>query len=412
VSAPRHVVVVGASLAGLRTVEALRRSGFGGRVTVLGAERELPYDRPPLSKEVLAGKWDPARAALRKPESYAELDADWRLGTPATGLDVAGRAVLAAAERMPFDALVIATGATPRRLPGVPPLRGVHVLRTLDDCLAVRDAFDRGARVAVVGAGFIGGEVAATARARGLEVTLIEALPVALERQLGAEMGGHVAALQRDCGVDVRLGVAVAGLEGGERVEAVRLADGSRVAADVVVVGIGVAPETRWLEGSGLALEDGVRCDDRCRASAPGVFAAGDVARWWNPRYGEAMRVEHWSHATEHADAAVASLLAGPGPCEPFAPVPYFWSDQHGGKIKLAGRIRPGDEVRVVDGAVAERRFVALYGREGRLTAALGFSRPRLVMQYRKLIRDGASFEEALRGPASWSDPRRGEPCS
>jgi NADPH-dependent 2,4-dienoyl-CoA reductase/sulfur reductase-like enzyme len=400
VSAPARVVVVGGSLAGLRTLEALRRGGFGGRVTVLGAERELPYDRPALSKEVLAGKWDAARVALRKPESYAELDAEWRLGAAATGLDLAGRAVLAGGARVPFDALVIATGAAPRQLPGpLPP--GVHVLRTLADCLAIRDALDGGARVAVVGAGFIGGEVAATARSRGLDVTLIEALPVPLERQLGAAMGAEVAALQRDCGVDVRLGVGVAGFEGTERVEAVRLADGSAVPADVVVVGVGVVPGTGWLAGSGLALEDGVVCDERCRASAPGVYAAGDVARWRNPRYGEAMRVEHWTHATEQADAVAASLLAGDGPCEPFAPVPYFWSDQHGVKLQLAGRIRAGDEVRVVDGAVAERRFVALYGREGRLAAVLGWNRPRLVMQYRKLIRDGASFEDALRGPAA-----------
>lgn len=399
-SAPARVVVAGGSLAGLRTVEALRRGGYAGRVTVLGAERELPYDRPPLSKEVLAGKWDPARAALRTPESYAALDAEWRLATAATGLDLAGRAVLAGGERVPFDALVIATGAAPRRLPGpLPP--GVHVLRTLADCLAIRDAFDRAARVAVVGAGFIGGEVAATARARGLDVALIEALPVPLERQLGAVMGAEVAALQRDCGVDVRLGVGVAGFDGSERVRAVRLADGSAVPADVVVLGIGVAPETGWLAGSGLALEDGVLCDERCRASAPGVYAAGDVARWWNPRYGEAMRVEHWTHATEQADAAAASLLAGAGPCAPFAPVPYFWSDQHGVKIQLAGRIRPGDEVCVVDGVVSERRFVALYGREGRLSAVLGWNRPRLVMQYRRLIRDGARFDDALRGPAA-----------
>jgi len=406
VSAPRRVVVAGASLAGLRAVEALRRGGFDGRITVLGAEPHLPYDRPPLSKEVLAGKWDPGRAALRAPESYAALAADFRLGTPATGLDLAGRAVLAGAERVPFDALVVATGAAPRRLPGRAPA-GVHALRTLEDCLAIRAAFDAGARVAVVGAGFIGGEVAATARARGLEVTLVEALPVPLERQCGAAIGGLLASLHRDFGVDVRLGVGVDGFEGGSRVEALRLADGSRVPADVVVVGVGVAPATGWLEGSGLALEDGVRCDDRCRASAPGVFAAGDVARWWNPRYGEAMRIEHWTHATEQADAAVAALLAGEGPSEPFAPVPYFWSDQHGVKIQLAGRIRPGDAMRVVDGAVADRRFVAVFGREGRLTAALGWSRPRLVMQYRRMLREGASFEEALKGPGS--QPGRGE---
>jgi NADPH-dependent 2,4-dienoyl-CoA reductase/sulfur reductase-like enzyme len=396
VSVPQRVVVAGGSLAGLRTVEALRRGGYDGRVTVLCAERELPYDRPPLSKEVLAGKWDPARVALRKPESYAELDVDWRLATPATGLDLAGRAVVAGAERVPFDALVIATGATPRRLPGASP-RGVHVLRTLEDCLAIRDAFDAGARVAVVGAGFIGGEVAATARARGLEVTLIEALPVPLERQLGAAMGSEVAALQRDSGVDVRLGLGVTGFAGGERVEGVCLADGSVVPADVVVVGIGVVPEVGWLAGSGLALADGVRCDERCRASAPGVYAAGDVACWLNPRYGVPMRVEHWTHATEQADAAVASLLAGEGPCEHFAPVPYFWSDQHGVKIQLAGRIHPGDELHVVDGSLKERRFVALYARAGRVTAVLGWNRPRLVMQYRKAIREGATLEDALR---------------
>jgi NADPH-dependent 2,4-dienoyl-CoA reductase/sulfur reductase-like enzyme len=395
---PGQVVVVGAGLAGLRTVEALRRLGYGGRIVVLGAEREPPYDRPPLSKEVLAGKWDPERTALRKPESYAELDAEWRLGTAATALDLAGRSVLAGAARIPYDALVIASGASPRRLAG-PPLEGVHVLRTLEDAVAIRRGFDSGARLVVVGAGFIGGEVAATARSRGLEVTLVEALPAPLERQLGAEMGAEVMALHRDHGVDVRVGVGVAALEGAGRVERVRLADGSAVPADLVVVGVGVAPATRWLEGSGLRVADGVVCDERLRASAPGVFAAGDVARWTHPGYGEALRIEHWTNATEQADAAVASLLAGEGPCPPFAPVPYFWSDEYDVKLQLAGRTAPGDELRVVDGSVAERRFVALYGRAGRLSAVLGWNRPRLVMQYRRLLRDGASFEQALAGP-------------
>ncbi len=395
-----HVVVVGASLAGLRTVEALRRRGYGGRITVLGAERELPYDRPPLSKDVLAGKWDPARTALRKPESYAELGAEWRLGAAATALDLAARAVLVGAARVPYDALVIATGATPRRLPGAP-LQGVHVLRTREDSLAIRAGLDAGARVAVVGAGFIGGEVAATARARALEVTMIEALPAALERQLGAEMGARVVALHRDHGVDVRLGVGVQALQGGGRVERVRLADGSEVAADLVVVGIGVTPATRWLEGSGLAVADGVVCDERCRAQAPGVFAVGDVARWRHPGYGESLRIEHWTNATEQAEAAVASLLAGEGPCEPYAPIPYFWSDQFDVKIQLAGRIAPGDEVHVVDGAPGEGRFVALYGRGDAFHAVLGWNRPRLVMQYRRMLRDGASWSDALAGPPS-----------
>jgi NADPH-dependent 2,4-dienoyl-CoA reductase/sulfur reductase-like enzyme len=398
VSGLSQVVVVGASLAGLRSVEALRRRGYDGRIVVLGAEREYPYDRPPLSKEVLAGKWDPERTALRKPESYAELAAEWRLGLATTALDLPGRSVLAGAARIPYDALVIATGAAPRRL-AAPPLEGVHVLRTLEDAVAIRRGLDAGARVAVVGAGFIGGEVAATARSRGLEVTLIEALPAPLERQLGTEMGAQVMALHRDHGVEVRVGVGVAGLEGAGRVERVRLADGSAVDADLVVVGIGVAPATRWLEGSGLRVDDGVVCDERLRASAPGVFAAGDVARWLHPGFGEPLRIEHWTNATEQADAAVESLLAGAGPCAPFAPVPYFWSDQYDVKLQLAGRALPGDELRLVDGSLAERRFVALYGRAGRLAAVLGFNRPRLVMQYRRMLREGASFEAALAGP-------------
>ena len=394
-----QVVVVGASLAGLRSVEALRRLGYAGRITVIGAERELPYDRPPLSKEVLAGKWDPARAALRKPESYAGLDAEWRLGTAATGLDLAGRAVLCGAERVPYDALLIATGASPRRLAAAPPLEGVHVLRTIEDCLAIRRGLDAGARVLVVGAGFIGGEVAATARGRGLEVTLVEALAAPLERQLGAALGAQVMALHRDHGVDVRVGVGVEALEGSGRTLRVRLADGSRVEADLVVVGVGVAPNTAWLEGSGLRVADGVLCDERCRASAPGVYAVGDVARWTHPGYAESLRIEHWTNATEMADAGVASLLAGDGPCPPYAPLPYFWSDQYDVKLQLAGRALPGDELRIVDGSPEERRFVALYGRGERFTAVLGFNRPRLVMQYRRLLRDGASFADALRGP-------------
>ena len=397
---PGQVVVVGAGLAGLRTVEALRRQGYSGRIVVLGAEREPPYDRPPLSKELLAGKWDPERTALRKPESYAELAADWQLGMAATALDLAGRSVLAGAARIPYDALVIASGASPRRL-AAPPLEGVHVLRTLEDAVAIRRGLDAGARVVVVGAGFIGGEVAATARGRGLPVTLLEALPAPLERQLGAEMGAELMALHRDHGTDVRVGVAVAALEGSGRVERVRLADGSALDADLVVVGIGVAPATRWLEGSGLRVADGVVCDERLRASAPGVFAAGDVARWIHLGYGESLRIEHWTNATEQADAAVASLLAGEGPCPPFAPLPYFWSDQYEVKLQLAGRAAPGDELRIVDGGLAERRFVALYGRAGRLTAVLGWNRPRLVMQYRRMLREGASFEAALAGPPS-----------
>lgn len=389
------VVVVGASLAGLRSVQALRRLGYEGRIVALGAERHPAYDRPPLSKEVLAGRWDAGRTALLRDGDEA-LDVDWRLGVRATSLDLAARRVgLADGGALPFDGLVIATGARARALPLGAGLGGIHTLRTLDDCLALRAELDRSPRVAVIGAGFIGAEVAATCRARGLEVAMIEALPLPLGRALGGALGETVAALHRDHGVDLRCGVSVGSFSGGERVEEVVLSDGSRLAADVVVVGVGAAPETRWLEGSGLALDDGVVCDTACRA-APGVVAAGDVARFAHAGYGERVRLEHWTNATEQAEAAAATLLAGEG-AEPYTPVPFFWSDQYDRKIQFAGRGAEGDETAVVDGAVADRRFVLLYGRAGRLVGVLGMNRPRVVMKYRKLLREGVSFEAALR---------------
>ena len=389
------VVVVGASLAGLRAVQALRRAGFAGRVVAIGEETEPPYDRPPLSKEVLAGKWDAERARLLRPEDEA-LEVEWRLGRRAEGLDLAARrVVLAGGEGVPFDGLVIATGAVAKRLPG-PPLAGLFVLRTLGDCLALRAALDASPRVVVIGAGFIGLEVAATCRGRGLSVTVVESLAAPLERGLGARLGSLVGEIHRDHGVDLRLGARLARIVGAERVEAVELADGTRIPADVVVVGIGAAPATAWLEGSGLELSDGVVCDASCRATrAPFVVAAGDVARWPHPLFGASMRIEHWTNATEQADHAVASLLAGEGGGEPFAPVPFVWSDQYDRKIQIAGRLEGADETRIVDGSLEERRFVALFGSRGRVVGVVGFNRPRLVMKARGLIRDRASFAEA-----------------
>jgi NADPH-dependent 2,4-dienoyl-CoA reductase/sulfur reductase-like enzyme len=271
------------------------------------------------------------------------------------------------------------------------------VLRTLDDCLAIRAHLERGARVVVIGAGFIGSEVAATCRGRGLDVTVLEMLATPLERAVGPIVGDACGRLHRDHGVDLRCGVAVAGFEGGAHVERVRLADGSTIEADVVVVGVGVVPETRWLEHSGLALDDGVVCDETCLA-APGIVAAGDVARWPNPLFdGERMRVEHWTNATEQGVAAARRLLVhDAAAAEAFAPVPFVWSDQYDVKIQVVGSIRGEDEVAVVDGSLAEHRFVALYGRGGRLVGALGFSRPRLVMQYRKMIAERTSWDDAL----------------
>jgi 3-phenylpropionate/trans-cinnamate dioxygenase ferredoxin reductase component len=405
-----RIVVVGASLAGLRAAEEIRIAGFDGPVTVVGAEPHAPYDRPPLSKQVLRGDWPVERTtlAVTAEGGLDALDLDWRLGERATALDLAGRTVtLAGGRTVPWDGLVVATGAAPRELPGTADLAGVHTLRTVDDCLAIRAELDGGAtRVVVVGAGFIGAEVAASCRVRGCDVTVLEALPVPLGRALGDEMGAVMGDLHRDHGVEVRLGTGVAGFEGdgAGRVARVRLADGGAVDADVVVVGIGVSPVTGWLEGSGLALDDGVVCDATTLA-APGVVAAGDVARWPSHRFGELMRVEHWDNAVTMGAHAGRRLLeelaggAGPGaPVEPYDPVPWFWSDQYERKIQLAGRSSAADEVRVVDGDPAERRFVALYRRGDRITGVLSMNRPRVLMAYRSLVERGASWDEALAG--------------
>ncbi|MFZ4586148.1 MAG: NAD(P)/FAD-dependent oxidoreductase [Acidimicrobiia bacterium] len=387
-----RIVVVGASLAGLRGVEALRANGFDGPIALVGAESHLPYDRPPLSKEMLSGAWERDRTVLRT-QPYDDLDLDLHLGVAATRLDLDRRQVaLADDHQLEFDGLLIATGATPRQLPDVPDLDGIFTLRTIDDCLAIRDRLDSGPRVCVIGGGFIGAEVAATCRGRGLDVTVVEALPQPMVRGLGERLGATLAALHRSHGVDLRTAVSVEAIEGDSHVEAVRLGDGTRVACDVLIIAIGVVPETRWLEGSGLTLDNGVVCDATLKA-APGVVAAGDVARWSNPRFGgELMRLEHWTNAVESGVHAAGTLL---GAAEPFAPVPFVWSDQYDVKIQAAGRFGPDDEMLMVDGALEEFRFAAAFGRGGRLVGALGFSRPRQLMLLRRLIAEGAPLSAA-----------------
>jgi NADPH-dependent 2,4-dienoyl-CoA reductase/sulfur reductase-like enzyme len=390
------VVVVGASLAGLRAAEELRRLGFDGRLVMVGAEAHLPYDRPPLSKELLAGEAQPEDTALRK-QPYDDLAIDWRLGRSAEHLDVMIRTVtLDDGERIEFTGCVIATGTRPRVLPGTPALAGIHVLRTLDDCLAIRADLERGPRVVVVGAGFIGAEVAATCRGRRLDVTVLEALPTPMVRGLGPVLGDVLARLHRAHGVDLRTGVGVAGFDGVDRVERVRLDDGTTVDADVVVVGVGVEPATDWLEGSGIAVDNGVVCDATL-ATAPGIVSAGDVCRWPNPLFdGESMRLEHWTNAAEQGVAAAHRLLADEASAAPFAPVPFVWSDQYDAKIQVAGHVRGDDDVEIVDGSLDDFRFVAAVGRSGRLVGAVGFSRPRVLMQYRRLVSERATFDDAL----------------
>ena len=391
-----HVVVVGASLAGVRAAETLRREGFSGAVTVVGAETHQPYDRPPLSKQVLTGEWSPERVALPAAKPGA-LDVTWRLGVAAQSLDLGARQVgLSDGSQLDFDGLVIATGSRPRTIAGTERLAGVHALRTLDDAIAVRAALTAGiSRLVVVGAGFIGAEVAASCRSIGVEVTMVEPLPQPLARVLGDQMGSIVAELHRSHGVDVRLGVGVASIEGSERVERVVLADGSVVDADLVVVGIGVIPNTEWLTDSGLTIDNGVVCDETTLA-APMVVAAGDVARWPNPLFGETMRVEHWEHSLDMAAHAARRLLEGDGPGTPYAPVPWFWSDQYDRKIQMAGRPSPDHDIAVVAGDPASGRFCALYGKDGRVMAALGMNMPAQVVRYRKAISQGLAWETAL----------------
>jgi len=402
------IAVVGGSLAGLRAAEALRAEGHTGPIVLIGAEPHLPYDRPPLSKQFLAGTWGLERIMLRPVEKIAALGLDLRLGRRAVHLDTEGHALeLDDGEVVHFGGAVIATGAEPRRLPGSSGRGGVHTLRTLEDSLALGEvAAVEGARVVVVGGGFIGSEVAATCRGRGAHVTVVEALPVPLGRVLGPEMGAVCGALHALHGVELVTGVGVAGLRvddtagagPGGAVQGVELDDGTVIEADAVVVGIGVVPTTTWLAGSGLEIDDGVVVDATLHA-APDVVVAGDVARWFDQGLGRTVRIEHWTNAAEQGTAAARNLLAGAARSTPYVPVPYFWSDQYDVKIQVIGHPSPDDDVVVVDGSVAERRFVALYGRGGRLTAALGFSRPRQLMGYRPLLEAGASFDEARAYP-------------
>jgi 3-phenylpropionate/trans-cinnamate dioxygenase ferredoxin reductase subunit len=392
------VAVVGASLAGLRASETLRAEGYEGRILLVGAERHLPYDRPPLSKQYLAGAWGLEKVQLRPPEKIDALGLELRLGRRACSLDVSGhRLELDDGETVAFDAAVVATGAHPVTLAGAAGTRS-WTLRTLEDAQGLADAVGEGTRVVVVGAGFIGSEVAATCHERGAHVTVVEALATPLSRVLGEEMGATCAALHTHHDVELRTGVAVDDVRPAPQEAAaseVVLADGSVLEADVVVVGIGVQPTTDWLEGSGLEVRDGVVCDARLFA-APDVVVAGDLARWFDQRVGEELRIEHWTNAAEQGMTAARNLLAGRPAAVPYMPVPYFWSDQYDTKIQVIGHPRPGDEVVVVDGSPEERRFVALYGRDGKFSAALGFSRPRQLMAYRALLESGATFDAAL----------------
>ncbi|MEU5958307.1 FAD-dependent oxidoreductase [Streptomyces sp. NPDC047525] len=374
----RTITVVGASLAGLYAARELRSQGYDGRLVIIGDEPHQPYDRPPLSKDFLTGKADEDQLALSDAEETDELAAEWLLGVRARALDARGRTVLLEDGRtVASDGVVIATGASARRLPG-PSLAGVHTLRTLDDARALRaDLAAWPQRVVVIGGGFIGAETASSCVALGHDVTVVEAAPLPLLPQLGADMAAVCAGLHARGGAELVTGTGVAALHGDATVRAVELADGRMLPADVVVVGIGATPNTGWLAGSTLALDDGVLCDDGCVTAIPHVVAVGDVARVG------AARAEHWTSATEQPRVAVRNLLAG-HTAETVRPLPYFWSDQYGSRIQFAGRRRADDSVRLIEGSPEEGSFLAAYEREGHTTAVLAVDRPRPFTRMRR----------------------------
>lgn len=391
----RPIVIAGASLAGLRAAQAIRGAGHDGRVVVVGAEEHLPYTRPPLSKELLAGAQEAEHCALPS----EKVDVEWRLGTRATALDLERReVVLASDERLAYEKLLIATGARPRHWPGDPiELDGVFMLRDLDDALALRAAFAERPRLAVVGAGFIGCEVAATARKLGLDVTLIDVAPLPMTA-LGRAVGERCAELHRAHGVDLRLGAGVDGFEGAGRLEAVRLAGGARVAADVAVVALGAIPNTDWLADSGLELQPGVVCDATLAArDAQDVFCAGDAAAWPHPMAdGALIRIEHWTNAAEQGAAAARNLLAAPDERTPYVAVPYFWSDQYDVKIQSVGLPARAERVTVLESSPDGERIVLGGERAGRLVAAIGFNAARRLAFYRGRLAAMPPFDEVV----------------
>ena len=384
------VLIVGAGLAAVRTAEQLRRNGFGAPITIVGAETHPPYDRPPLSKQMLRGEVD--EVALKPASFYEDNGITLRLGCPAHAVDVAAHTVeLADGQLLGYDQLVIATGLVPNRIAAFGELDGLCVLRSLDDCVALQRRAASARRAVVIGAGFIGCEVAASLRGLGVQVTLVEPQPAPLAGVLGEQAGALIARLHHDEGVDVRTGVAVDSISGGDGVESVTLSDGSVIAADLVVVGIGSRPASDWLTSSDVDVADGVVCDAVGRTSAPDVWAIGDVASWRDAT-GTQIRVEHWSNVADQARTLVAAMLNLEAVVSPG--VPYFWSDQYDIKIQCLGRPRAGDTVHVVDDD--GRRFLAYYEREGVLVAVVGAGIPEKVRTARAGIAAGVPISDVL----------------
>jgi NADPH-dependent 2,4-dienoyl-CoA reductase/sulfur reductase-like enzyme len=392
-----HLVIVGASRAGLFAAEGARRAGFRGRVTMIGAEAHLPYDRPPLSKEFLAAddEGHPPPPFYRAEDALTTaLGIELRTGAPATRLDPDAKTVWVEDEPIRYTELVVATGTTARRLPDTGHLDGVLGLRTLDDARSLRTALDREPRTVVIGAGLIGSEVAAAARRRGLSVTIVEPQPVPLWRVVGEQSGKVCSQLHERHGTTLLTGVSVRSIEGPGRVETLTLSDGSQLTADLVVVGIGVDPEIGWLRGSGLRLDNGLVCDAAMSAGVPGVFGAGDVVRWSDHASDRLTRLETWTSAAEQGRVAGHNAAQPANPLR-FATVPYMWSDQYGCRLQFVGDA-DADEIVTVRENEADESYLAVYGKAGRLVGAFGLNQPRMIPKLRAMIGSGAPFGDAV----------------
>lgn len=401
-----HVVVVGSGLAGLRTVERLRRGGHVGAITLVGSEGVHPYDRPPLSKSVLVNDEEPPTPLLRAPEKYAELDLDLRLDTAATGLDPHRREVqLADGSTLSYDTLVIATGSRPSTVPSWTGVAHTHVLRTIEDARDLRRGLREADSIAVVGAGVLGCEIAAAARALDVEVSLIDAMERPMARVLPAPVSAAVADLHTENGVRQHLGVTVDSLHEQHGRPTLTLSDGTVITPDLVVVAVGSTPNIEWLRGSGLELADGVVCDSQGRSSDPRVWAVGDVAARPTPADPDTtVRLEHWTAAGDSA-ARVAAHLLGKPPATP-VDVGYFWSDQFGEKVQTLGDISPDHRLDVVTGSIAERRFLGVLSHDDVVTGAVGMGMPAAVMRCRQAIERGEQRDELL-ARAPWEPKKK-----
>ena len=386
-------LIIGASVAGSRTALALRQKGYTGPITILSEEAHWPYDKPPLSKDLLAAGADPIVPALLTQQAAADAGLDIRLDTRAVSLHVPSKTVRTEdGDSFPFDTLVIATGVQPRKLPVPEGMAGVYTLRNLEDAVALRAELDHNPRVAVVGAGFIGAEFAAAARARGLDVSIIEAQEVPLGHIFGPEVGAALSSLHALNGTDVYTGAAVSQFAGEDRVQGVVLADGRTISADLVVVGIGASPATTWLADSGLPVSNGIECMADLQVTGhPGIYAAGDVALRAHPQTGDSTRIEHWTNAGEHGETVAAAIT---GTALPTRQIPYVWSDQYGVRIQILGRPAAG-VLSATSGAVSEGKYSAVFTNpDGEIVGAVAVNDSKIISTYRKAMRQSQKLAD------------------